>query len=70
MMFVQAGDWSVWTLLAFTILGQPEVQALQEQGPKGAEIHLADTCIYRKKGEKQDVTLEGVLLQQGADECR
>lgn len=55
---------------AFTSLGQPEVQAVQEQGPKGAEIHLADTCIYRKKEEKQDVPLEEVLLQKAADECR
>jgi len=51
-------------MLVFTILGQPEVQALQELYRGKQE------CIYMKKEEEQNISLEEVLPQKAADECR
>lgn len=33
-------------------------------------MHMADTCICRKKEEEQNMSSEEVLPKKAADECR
>lgn len=39
---------------------------VNQQGSQGAEMHMADMCIYRKKEEEQNMSSEEVLRKKSA----